>query len=302
MRWFSTRDLLDIAGVPFASPDAHPTRLDTLAYYRGVAERFGVRVVAQTPIERILPRPGGGLAIEATGRGGPLRFDAARRDPRHGVLRQPAPARRPGRGAAARPVALRLRVPLPRPRRRRRGRKELGGGSGARPVPPRRPGDARPSGRRPVGARQVLDQARPREPHRLGRHPGALRLPRSRGPSGRRAGRGLRAARRRCARTPSFPSSATSPISRSSNAAGSGSRGMRASRPTTRKPWSPTCRTSIWPARSWAAGRSAGSSSRTAGTMPNGSRRPSRNRVRSAPVAAATPGPPPVFQERWRGS
>ena len=77
MRWFSTRDLLDIAGVPFASPDAHPTRLDTLAYYRGVAERFGVRVVAQTTIERILPRRGGGLAIEAAGRSGSVRFDAA---------------------------------------------------------------------------------------------------------------------------------------------------------------------------------------------------------------------------------
>ena len=31
MVWFSTRDLLDIAGVPFATPHAHPTRLETLA-------------------------------------------------------------------------------------------------------------------------------------------------------------------------------------------------------------------------------------------------------------------------------
>ncbi len=77
MRWFSTRDLLDIAGVPFASPDAHPTRLETLAYYRGVAERFGVRVIAQTAIERVTPRPGGGVVIEAMGREGPRRFAAA---------------------------------------------------------------------------------------------------------------------------------------------------------------------------------------------------------------------------------
>ena len=76
MRWFSTRDLLDIAGVPFASPDAHPTRLETLAYYRGVAERFGVRVIAQTAIERVTPRPGGGVVIEAEGREGPRRFEA----------------------------------------------------------------------------------------------------------------------------------------------------------------------------------------------------------------------------------
>jgi thioredoxin reductase (NADPH) len=76
MRWFSTRDLLDIAGVPFGSPDAHPTRLETLAYYRGVAERFGVRVVSETRIDRITPRPGGGLAVEGEARGRAAAFDA----------------------------------------------------------------------------------------------------------------------------------------------------------------------------------------------------------------------------------
>lgn len=76
MRWFSTRDLLDIAGVPFASPEAHPTRLETLAYYRGVAERFGVRVTAQTAIERVTTRPGGGLFVETAGRAGAQRFEA----------------------------------------------------------------------------------------------------------------------------------------------------------------------------------------------------------------------------------
>ena len=50
MRWFSTRDLLDIAGVPFTSPEPHPTRLETLAYYRGVAERFAVRVAPETEV------------------------------------------------------------------------------------------------------------------------------------------------------------------------------------------------------------------------------------------------------------
>ncbi len=77
MRWFSTRDLLDIAGVPFPVADAHPTRLETLAYYRGVAERFGVRVVAETAVERIEPREGGGLAISASRRGEPVRIGAA---------------------------------------------------------------------------------------------------------------------------------------------------------------------------------------------------------------------------------
>jgi thioredoxin reductase (NADPH) len=76
MRWFSTRDLLDIAGVPFTSTDAHPTRLETLAYYRGVAERFGVSVLSHTEVERIEPRPGGGVRVGLLGRRGPLALDA----------------------------------------------------------------------------------------------------------------------------------------------------------------------------------------------------------------------------------
>jgi len=76
LRWFSTRDLLDIAGVPFATPEAHPTRLETLAYYRGVAERFGVEVAPETEIRSIAPRAGGGLELEALACGRPIRFEA----------------------------------------------------------------------------------------------------------------------------------------------------------------------------------------------------------------------------------
>jgi thioredoxin reductase (NADPH) len=65
MRWFSTTNLLDIAGVPFTTPEAHPTRLESLAYYRGVAERFGVRIAAETPVESIRPDPAGGLRVHA---------------------------------------------------------------------------------------------------------------------------------------------------------------------------------------------------------------------------------------------
>lgn len=76
MRWFSTRDLLDIAGVPFASPEAHPSRLETLAYYRSVAERFAVRVEPETEIREIRTREGGGFEIDAVARGKPHRFIA----------------------------------------------------------------------------------------------------------------------------------------------------------------------------------------------------------------------------------
>ena len=77
MRWFSTRDLLDIAGVPFGVPDAHPTRLETLAYYRAVAEKFRVQVVPETEIVALEPRPGGGLAASVAGRHGEQRFGAS---------------------------------------------------------------------------------------------------------------------------------------------------------------------------------------------------------------------------------
>jgi thioredoxin reductase (NADPH) len=70
MRWFSTRDLLDIAGVPFATPDAHPTRLESLAYYRGVAEKFRVRVAPHTRVLDIRPRPLEGLLLAIEDRSG----------------------------------------------------------------------------------------------------------------------------------------------------------------------------------------------------------------------------------------
>lgn len=76
MRWYSTRDLLDIAGVPFGIPDAHPTRLETLAYYRAVAEKFGVRVVPQTEIVAITPAPSAALEVSAIDPAGPRRFTA----------------------------------------------------------------------------------------------------------------------------------------------------------------------------------------------------------------------------------
>jgi thioredoxin reductase (NADPH) len=65
MRWFSTRDLLDIAGVPFATPEAHPSRLESLAYYRGVAEKFGVKVVPQARVISIRAHEGGGVVISS---------------------------------------------------------------------------------------------------------------------------------------------------------------------------------------------------------------------------------------------
>jgi thioredoxin reductase (NADPH) len=70
MRWFSTRDLLDIADIPFAVPDAHPTRLESLAYYRAVAEKFRVRAVPHTRVLEIRTHGAEGLEISLEDRQG----------------------------------------------------------------------------------------------------------------------------------------------------------------------------------------------------------------------------------------
>ena len=77
MVWFSTRDLLDIAGVPFTTPHAHPTRLETLAYYRGVAEKFGVKVAAETEIQSVEKASDGLFQVIARRRGEPVSFPAS---------------------------------------------------------------------------------------------------------------------------------------------------------------------------------------------------------------------------------
>ncbi|HEY3203695.1 MAG TPA: YpdA family putative bacillithiol disulfide reductase [Thermoanaerobaculia bacterium] len=98
MRWYSTRDLLDIAGIPFGVPEAHPTRLEALAYYRGVAERFNVRVVAETRIEAIRPQPEGRLLVAAVGRTGSRSFEAPAAILATGFFHNPRRLGIPGQG------------------------------------------------------------------------------------------------------------------------------------------------------------------------------------------------------------
>ena len=44
MTFFSTAEKISIGGVPFSIPTAKPTRRDALAYYRTVAQHYGVKV------------------------------------------------------------------------------------------------------------------------------------------------------------------------------------------------------------------------------------------------------------------
>jgi len=55
IEFFTTRDRLEIAGVPFAIPEAKPSRRQALVYYRSVVEHFGIPLALHenvTAVER----------------------------------------------------------------------------------------------------------------------------------------------------------------------------------------------------------------------------------------------------------
>ncbi len=58
MRFFSTADRIEIAGVPFAIPEKNPSRREALVYYRSVVEHFGLRVRQYEGVETITGEEG----------------------------------------------------------------------------------------------------------------------------------------------------------------------------------------------------------------------------------------------------
>jgi len=53
MRFFSTRDRLEIAGIPWAIPEKNPSRQEALVYYRSVAEHFALDARQYERVESI---------------------------------------------------------------------------------------------------------------------------------------------------------------------------------------------------------------------------------------------------------
>lgn len=79
MRFFSTPELLEIAGVPFITESDHPTRAEALRYYRSVAGRFELNVHTYEEVLAV-DRIGGGASGLPAGDGlaGRPATDAAR--------------------------------------------------------------------------------------------------------------------------------------------------------------------------------------------------------------------------------
>lgn len=53
MEFFTTRDRLEIAGVPFTIPEAKPTRRQALVYYRSVVEQYRVPLALHEEVEAV---------------------------------------------------------------------------------------------------------------------------------------------------------------------------------------------------------------------------------------------------------
>ncbi|HYG64067.1 MAG TPA: YpdA family putative bacillithiol disulfide reductase [Thermoanaerobaculia bacterium] len=59
MEFFTTRERLEIADIPFTIPDAKPTRRQALSYYRGVVERYKIPLAQYEEVLDVRPEDAG---------------------------------------------------------------------------------------------------------------------------------------------------------------------------------------------------------------------------------------------------
>ncbi|MBP3963347.1 YpdA family putative bacillithiol disulfide reductase [Paenibacillus lignilyticus] len=72
MHFFSSPELLEIAGIPFTTANEKPSRVEALNYYRSVALRREVRVNAYEAVTAIHPQQDGSFVLESSNRHGEL--------------------------------------------------------------------------------------------------------------------------------------------------------------------------------------------------------------------------------------
>jgi thioredoxin reductase (NADPH) len=65
MRFFTTADKLEIAGIPFPVTDEKPSRNQAIAYYQGVVRAFGVPLALHEEVTAIEPQPDGTLRVRS---------------------------------------------------------------------------------------------------------------------------------------------------------------------------------------------------------------------------------------------
>jgi thioredoxin reductase (NADPH) len=70
MEFFTTRDRLEIADIPFTIPDVKPTRQQALSYYRMVVERYGIPLALHEEVVDVR-RDGEEFVVSSVARTGP---------------------------------------------------------------------------------------------------------------------------------------------------------------------------------------------------------------------------------------
>lgn len=70
MQFFSTAELLEIAGIPFVTPNEKPSRLEALHYYRIVSERRQMRIRRYERVTAVEKLEEGGFRVTSTNRAG----------------------------------------------------------------------------------------------------------------------------------------------------------------------------------------------------------------------------------------
>lgn len=78
MLFFTTRDKLEIADVPFGIPDDKPSRRQALAYYQGVARRYDLPLALYEEVLGVESAHDGGFAVRTRPRDGSERRRRAR--------------------------------------------------------------------------------------------------------------------------------------------------------------------------------------------------------------------------------
>ncbi|HTQ78891.1 MAG TPA: YpdA family putative bacillithiol disulfide reductase [Thermoanaerobaculia bacterium] len=77
LRFFTTRDRLEIAGIPFSAPEDKPSRRDALAYYASVVGRFQIPLALhQEVVEVVREEEGFRVETRPTLHGGPVTYRA----------------------------------------------------------------------------------------------------------------------------------------------------------------------------------------------------------------------------------
>ena len=75
MRFFTTRDLLEIADIPFAIPHDKPSRQEALAYYSSVVRQYQIPLALHEEVESVVPDDDG-FHVVTRGRDGSREYSA----------------------------------------------------------------------------------------------------------------------------------------------------------------------------------------------------------------------------------